>query len=215
MQLSKFKAVQPITFAVTLAALLIGCASNRQAGLGGYAQAVQTGRSSGNSNADSDFAHTACQASAAEIELGKLAALNTKNKAIRAFAQRISDDHAKVEKELDQLFSQKQIASVTELADELQVPLDRLARLKGGEFDAAFKKQVIENHERAISAYEQQASHGTDPDLKAFAQKYLPELRDHLSVAQSLPISSDKDGPAPEMNFSRGLSTPALRGVGR
>jgi hypothetical protein len=92
----------------------------------------------------------------------------------------------------------------------LQNSLDRLAGLKGGQFDAAFKQQVIADHEKVIVLFEEQAKHGTDPDLKAFAQKYLPHLREHVEMARALPISSDNEGP-PEDSVNTILQNPAGR----
>jgi putative membrane protein len=40
------------------------------------------------------------------------------------------------------------------------------------------------DHEIAMSAFQQEAEHGTDPDLKAFAQAALPTLRQHLLMAK-------------------------------
>jgi len=38
----------------------------------------------------------------------------------------------------------------------------------------------------AIQTFEQEADHGQDPELKAFAQKILPTLKEHLELANNL-----------------------------
>jgi len=38
--------------------------------------------------------------------------------------------------------------------------------------------------------FEKQARQGTDVELKTFAQKHLPHLREHLTMAQKLEVAS-------------------------
>jgi len=206
-----------LIIALCLAGLLAGCATDRHDGMGATADGSQAVSGSATvASGDSSFARQACQASAAEIEIGKMAALNTRNKAIRKFAQVLSDDHASAEKELSTLFARKQMPPEAEFAEGFQHSVQRLAELKGGAFDAAFKQQVIEDHEKAISLFERQAEQGTDPDLKAFAERRLPQLQEHLAMARLLPISSDLDGPTPQPDVNAVLQNPAFRApVGR
>jgi putative membrane protein len=202
--------MKAILIAVAVALMAAGCARERVSGTGGPASGSQALTGGTVNREDSSFAREACQTGAAETELGKLAAQNTKNKAVRSFAKSLAEDHARAEKELAQLFSRKGIPAEKELADSLQNSLERLAALKGGEFDQAFKQQVIEDHEKAIALFEKQAERGTDPDLKAFAQKHLPHLREHLAQARQLPVSSDTEGPPPD-SVNTILQNPASR----
>lgn len=56
----------------------------------------------------------------------------------------------------------------------------------GAEFDAGYLAEQVKAHQDAIGLYSQQTNAGADPELKAFAAKQLPVLRDHLRVAQEL-----------------------------
>jgi putative membrane protein len=147
------------------------------------------------------------------MEIARLAERNTRNKAVRSFARKLADDHARAEKELAQLFSRKGIPPEKEFARDLQNSVERLAGLKGGQFDQAFRQQVIEDHEKAVALFEEQARHGMDPEIKAFAQKHLPDLREHLERARGLPVSSDTEGPPPENSVNTILQNPATRGI--
>lgn len=200
-----------LVIALLLGALITGCATNEQEGMGtsgNLSQAVSGGAVGAE---DSSFAREACQTGTAEMEIGRLATLNTRNKELRKFARSLSEDHARAEEELATLFSRKAIAPEAELASDFQSSLQRLAGLKGGEFDAAFKQQVISDHERAIELFSKQAEEGSDADLKAFAQKRLPQLRAHLETARGLPVSSDTEGPKPELGVNSVLQIPAAR----
>jgi putative membrane protein len=197
--------------ALSLVALLAGCARDQSAtgATGGASQTL-----SGSSTVavdDSNFARQACQTGTAEMEIGKLAAQNTRNKEVRKFARTLSEDHARAEKELGKLFSRKGIPPERELAGAYQSSLERLAVLKGGAFDEAFKEQVIADHQQAIDLFEKQAEQGTDVELRAFAEKRLPQLRTHLEMARHLPISSDTEGPPPEINVNTVIQNPSVR----
>jgi putative membrane protein len=197
--------------AVPVVGLLAGCAGDRQRDVGAVGSASQTLTGSAVGTDDSSFAREACQTGTAEMEIAKLAAQNTKNREVRQFARTLSADHAKAEKELGQLFSRKGIPPEKELAGNYQSSLERLAGLKGAEFDAAFKEQVMADHEKAIDLFEKQAEQGADPELRAFAGKRLPQLRTHLQIARTLPISSDTQGPPAAINPNTVIQNPALR----
>jgi putative membrane protein len=44
--------------------------------------------------------------------------------------------------------------------------------------------KLTESHRDSIKLFEQQAATGTDGDLKAFAEKTLPTLREHLKMVE-------------------------------
>jgi putative membrane protein len=56
----------------------------------------------------------------------------------------------------------------------------------GAAFDQGFLEAQVKAHQDAIALFDQQSTAGTDAELKAFAAKHLPELRDHLQRAQDL-----------------------------
>ena len=56
----------------------------------------------------------------------------------------------------------------------------------GAPFDDGFLASQIKFHEDAIALFHQQTRIGGDPELKAFADKHLPLLREHLRQAQEL-----------------------------
>jgi len=118
--------------------------------------------------------------------MGKLAATNTKNQAVRSFARKLVEERTQAEKELAEIFARKGMRPESTLARNFQSSLNHLARLKGRAFDQAFKEQVIEDQQTSIRLFQEQAEHGADPDLKAFAEKHLPQLRAQLALAERL-----------------------------
>jgi putative membrane protein len=61
------------------------------------------------------------------------------------------------------------------------------AKKSGAEFDKEFAMSIIDDHSKVIAAFEKEIASGCDPDVKAWAGKTLPTLREHLTEAQSLP----------------------------
>jgi putative membrane protein len=185
--------MKKVLLVFTASILLAGCATREQGGSGaadgGFGTVVGAG------SQDAAFASEACQVGVTEVQIGKLAARNTNNRQVRALARKLTDDHARAEKELGQLFVRKGIPPEETLARDLQSTVEKLAQLRGREFDVVFKEQVIEDHQKVIALFEKQARQGTDSELKAFAERHLPRLREHLAVAERLDVSADHGAP--------------------
>jgi len=56
----------------------------------------------------------------------------------------------------------------------------------GAAFDEGFLATQVKLHQDAIALFDQQTTSGADAELKAFAQRHLPALREHLAQAQDL-----------------------------
>lgn len=59
--------------------------------------------------------------------------------------------------------------------------------MSGADFDRAYSKMMLSDHQKDVSAFEKQSTKGADADLKAFAGKTLPTLQEHLQMARALP----------------------------
>jgi putative membrane protein len=83
-------------------------------------------------------------------------------------------------------------AEVMELGNQSDTNMDndmgamRLNMLSGAEFDRAFVHQMIAGHEKAIRKFEMASENLQNSDLKKYAKKTLPTLREHLRMAQDL-----------------------------
>jgi predicted outer membrane protein len=62
----------------------------------------------------------------------------------------------------------------------------RLAGENSADFDREFIEMMVDEHESNVKAFEKTADKADDPEVKAFAAKYVPALRQHLDQAKSL-----------------------------
>jgi putative membrane protein len=69
---------------------------------------------------------------------------------------------------------------------EHQQAVAQLSQLQGAEFDKAYIRQEVQDHEKAVSLFEKEAKSGQDAQLKNFAETTLTTLKDHLKQAQDL-----------------------------
>jgi putative membrane protein len=143
---------------------------------------------------DSAFVREAASGGMAEVELGQLAAQNAESSDVKQFGQRMVDDHGKANDELKQLASQKKIDLPADSGAKHKALHDKLAKLKGAAFDKAYMSAMVSDHKEDVSAFQREAKGGKDPDVKAWAEKTLPTLQDHLKAAQDVNAKVAKAG---------------------
>ncbi len=191
-----------IIAALSLLILLTACrekAGQPQTETTGTAQSVQqtssatattTGESGGTSSAltaeDKEFVSKAGMGGLAEVQMGNLALSKASSADVKAFGQRMVTDHSNANAELAQLATAKGVALPTELAGEEQATMDRLSKLSGADFDKAYMKDMVEDHEKDVAEFDKASTTAMDGDLKAWAAKTLPTLKEHLEHAKSV-----------------------------
>jgi putative membrane protein len=132
---------------------------------------------------DRMFVEEAAKGGMHEVHMGHLGIEHGQSQAIKTLSQRLVSDHTKANKELEALAKQKGIMLP---ADEAKaVSSMPLAKQSGSEFDREFANMQIQDHQKDIAAFEKEASSGSDPDIKQWASKTLPTLREHLALAQA------------------------------
>jgi putative membrane protein len=135
---------------------------------------------------DASFVREAAADSTAEVEHGRLATQNASSADVKQFAQRMVDDHSKANAELKGIASTKQLTIPAELTGKHKAMQDKLSKLKGAEFDKAYMAHMVTAHQQAVSLFEREAKTGKDEELKAWAQKTLPTLQEHLKMARDI-----------------------------
>jgi len=138
------------------------------------------------SRADQDFVHKAASGGMAEVEEAQLAQQKATSPQIKDFASRMITDHTQANAELQQIAQQENITLAAKPAGKEAAAEHRLQGLSGVAFDRAYARQELQDHQQTVALFQKQATSGQDPELKAFAQKTLPVLQQHLQMAQAL-----------------------------
>jgi len=137
-------------------------------------------------NQDKDFLVEAATGGMMEVELGRLAVAKGTSEAVKQFGQRMIDDHSKANSELTQLAQTKSIALPTELSAKQRADVTKMSKLSGAAFDKAYSKDMLSDHIKDVAAFERASTSASDPDVKEFAAKTLPILKEHLEMAKAL-----------------------------
>lgn len=134
------------------------------------------------------FVKNAARNGAAEVSLSNLALTMASNPEIQSFAKHMIEDHTLANESLAGLAKDDKISLYKDMTPKQKATEKKLSKMndRGREFDRAYLAQAIEDHEKAIKAYEKQAKHGTDEDVRKFASETLPKLKMHLDMAAAL-----------------------------
>ena len=162
--------------------------------------------------ADDDGAFVAKAASGGlmEVELGKHAAKNAADPSVREFGERMVSDHGTANPELKTVAQGAGLAVPAQMNDEHRKMVEKLAELRGAEFDQAYMDMMVEDHDNDVDAFRDQAEQG-ESAIDRWAAKTLPTLEAHLKQAQS--VAKRVEQAAPPASRSSGNPADAGRAV--
>ena len=129
------------------------------------------------SQKDVNFIQKAAGGGAQEVANGKMAEKQAKSAEVKSIAARMVADHTRIDKELTALANRKGVTFNTGGV--------KAQNLGTGDFDRLYLKWLEEVHRADIADFERAAKSADDSDLKAWAAKALPTLKQHLAMAQS------------------------------
>jgi putative membrane protein len=128
------------------------------------------------SQKDTNFIQKAAGGGAQEVANGKMAESKAKSAEVKSIAARITADHTRLNNELTALANQKGVTFNTSGV--------KAQNLGSGDFDALYLKWLEEIHKADIAEFQRAAKSADDKDLRAWASKALPTLRQHLAMAE-------------------------------
>jgi len=135
---------------------------------------------------DYKFLKEAASGGMAEVELGEMAKTRGTDQSVRSFGERMVTDHKKANDELKQIASSKGVTIPTEVASSDRTTFDKLQKASGAQFDKEYASAMLKDHRKDIKEFKDAADDVKDPDLKAFAQKTVGTLQDHLRQAEDM-----------------------------
>lgn len=133
---------------------------------------------------DQTFLRKAGEINLAEIELGKLAETRATNPVVRSLGQQLRAGHKQnLEASLTPLAEKDGVALPSKLSSADEQLKDKLEKISGAQFEHQYVEAMIGGHKQAIGFFEKAIKTAKSPAVKSYAEKTLPMLQKHLSLA--------------------------------
>lgn len=139
------------------------------------------------SKMDSDFLLRANNINQAEIALAHIAGkkVRSENGKWDKFADRMVLDHGKAERALHDLAMSLHFYLPTRPGAKQQTMANKLNGLNGAAFASGYGQAQVQGHEQAVVLFKDEIRNGRNPQVKAYARKFLPVIEQHLQMAQA------------------------------
>jgi len=135
---------------------------------------------------DTAFAIKAAQGGLAEVKLGQLATEKAGSPDVKAFGQQMVDDHSKANEQLKSITTSEGMTLPTDVNGKQQAMYDQLSKLSGAEFDSAYVKHMLTDHQEDIQDFKKEAQSGTDEKIQSFASQTLPLIQSHFDKLKTI-----------------------------
>ncbi len=135
---------------------------------------------------NADFVMHASVGNTLEIEESKLALDRATDPRIKAFAQRMINDHSAAEKRLEEAAGKDKLKTEPMLDKAHQAMLDNLKTFNGTDFDKIYMADQIAAHTETVALVSDYKVNGKEAALKAWADKTLPVVKDHLEMIEAI-----------------------------
>jgi len=138
------------------------------------AQTTPTGESSSLSASDKTFMKKAAKGGMMEVTMGRVAEQKAQSDDVKSFGKRMVTDHSKANDELKSIASKKGV----------QLP----SKEHTGKWtsDKAYMDMMVNDHEKDLAEFKEEANSGSDPDLKKFADDTAKIVQEHLDLAKEV-----------------------------
>jgi putative membrane protein len=185
-----------IALAAGLALSVSACAGDRAPDADRNAAregAAGTTGTSGASSADAGFVQEQLKMGQAEVDLGKLAQDRGTHPDVKKYGEMMVIDHRMAGEELKAVAGHPTEPS-KDAHDAHGDLREELSKLSGPEFDRRYMEEMIEDHEKGIAELEKKSEHADDPQVREWAAKTLPKMRQHLAKAKAVQETLKAEG---------------------
>ena len=135
---------------------------------------------------DTAFVQSATHVDLATIQEGQTAVSQASAPAVKAMAQELIQAHTEDNHTLASIVPPAVIPLTTTKSPCMVWQGVLLEQKAWTPYDAAYVQATVNNHMRMVDVLQGEMQAGSDPNLKSYAQKRLPEIQAHLAEAQRL-----------------------------
>jgi putative membrane protein len=135
---------------------------------------------------DKMFVSKAMQGSLAEVQLGQLTLQKSNNAQVKEFAQRMIDDHTKLNEQMKPVAQQLGVTVPDQISKGDRKTIAKLQALSGSAYDQAYIKDMVKDHKQDLNEFQMEASSGQDQTAKDAANQGSKVIAQHLQMAQQM-----------------------------
>jgi len=157
---------------------------------------------------DKMFLRKAAEGGIAEVRFGQLAVQKASSSDVKAFGQKMIDDHTKLNNEMAQVADSMGVMLPKSMNKEDQAEYDKLNALSGNDFDVEYLSCMVKDHHKDLHEFRIEAASRADPTLRNAVVDAEGVIHDHtvmvdkLARAKGIPIPphvGHKPTPAPTL----------------
>ncbi len=135
---------------------------------------------------DTEFLAVASECCNCQCSMAELVEKRASRQEVKDFAKKMEEDHKAALKDLAATIKDRKVAIVAGTNKKDKERCKEIGKLEGKEFEEAFLKNVVTDHEKAIAMCENQIKNGKDEKVTEFATAAVKKLREHLKDAKKL-----------------------------
>ncbi len=151
------------------------------------AQTSSTGSMAKLSSGDEKALKDMAQANINEIAAAKIALNKAESSDVKAFAQKMVDDHGDALTKVQTVAKQKDVTLPTKPDAQHKAMADKLEKESGDAFDKMYMENAgTKDHKMVLSKLQSDAKNIKDPDVKALADAHTPVVEQHLKSAEQM-----------------------------
>jgi putative membrane protein len=151
-------------------------------------QSAQQFEAAGIQNMENDALFIAEAASNAmlQLRLSESATDKAVSPEVRELAHRMQKEHLQVLTELQNMADQTMFILPQELGKAHQKTFNEVHEMSGLGYDITYVKNMNSLHKNILDRYEDMAEHGVNMEVKMFASKQLPLIRQHIEMTEKI-----------------------------
>ncbi|HEU4552947.1 MAG TPA: DUF4142 domain-containing protein [Chitinophaga sp.] len=135
---------------------------------------------------DKNFMTQASYGNWSEVDMGKLADSMSADAGVKMFGQKMQQDHTTAQNELDDIANDWDV-TVPNGPDSMHIALkQQMMAMSPHMFDTAYANGQVRDHEKTIALFEDAAANSDQQRLKDYAKKYLPAIKMHKAMADTM-----------------------------
>jgi putative membrane protein len=182
----KHKLLAAILICSSSSLFIVSCNIDHNQGEGGTKEAAKVNVDVNKLDPqDAKFVSLAASGGMMEVQLANMALQNCQTSTAKDFANAMIADHSRLNKELKDMATAKQLTLPDSLSSDDKSTIDKFTKMDIRQWDKEYITAMVKDHEGDVDLFMKEAEKGIDPDIKAWAGSTLPTLKEHLDMAKA------------------------------